>query len=92
MKKILITGVSGFVGEEIFKYFNNKKYLIYGIDKVSPCFKINNNNFYKVDLNNENSVKKILIKIKPEIVIHAASIILDETIKNKIAILIIIPL
>ena len=83
MKKILITGVSGFVGEEIFKYFNNKKYLIYGIDKVSPSFQIKNNNFYKVDLNNGNSVKKILIKIRPEIVIHAASIILDETNKKK---------
>ena len=39
MKKILITGVSGFVGEEIYKYFDNKKYLIYGIDKVYPSFK-----------------------------------------------------
>ena len=83
MKKILITGLSGFVGEEIFKYFNNKKYLIYGIDKVFPNFQINKDNFYKVDLNNENSVKKILIKIKPEIVIHAASVILDETDKKK---------
>ena len=61
MKKLLITGVSGFVGEEIFKYFNNKNYLIYGIDKVFPNFQINNNNFYKADLNNENLVKKILI-------------------------------
>ena len=83
MKKILITGISGFVGEEIFKYFNNKKYLIYGIDKVLPSFQISNNLFYKADLNNENLVKKILIKIKPEIVIHAASIILDETNKKK---------
>jgi hypothetical protein len=33
-------------------YLNNKKFLIYGIDKVSPGFRINNNNFYKVDLNN----------------------------------------
>lgn len=83
MKRLLITGVSGFVGEEIFKYFNNKNYLIYGIDKVFPNFQINNNNFYKADLNNENLVKKILIKIKPEFVIHAASIILDETDKKK---------
>ncbi len=83
MKKILITGISGFVGEEIFKYFNNKNYLIYGIDSVSPRFQINNNLFYKADLNNENLVKKILIKIKPEFVIHAASIILDETDKKK---------
>jgi UDP-glucose 4-epimerase len=83
MKRLLITGVSGFVGEEIFKYFNNKNYLIYGIDKVFPNFQINKNNFYKADLNNENLVKKILIKIKPEFVIHAASIILDETEKKK---------
>jgi UDP-glucose 4-epimerase len=83
MKRLLITGISGFVGEEIFKYFNNKNYLIYGIDKVFPNFQINNNNFYKADLNNENLVKKILIKIKPEFVIHAASIILDETDKKK---------
>lgn len=83
MKKILITGVSGFVGEELYKYFDNKKYLIYGIDKVYPSFKINNKNFYKVDINNENLVKKFLIKAKPEIVIHAASIILDETDKKK---------
>ena len=83
MKKILITGVSGFVGEEIYKYFDNKKYLIYGIDKVYPSFKINNKNFYKADLNNENLIKKFLIKTKPEIVIHAASIILDETDKKK---------
>jgi len=83
LKKILITGISGFVGEEIFKYFNKKKYLIYGIDRVSPSFQINNKNFYKTDLNNVNLVKKILIKIKPQIVVHAASIILDETDKTK---------
>jgi UDP-glucose 4-epimerase len=83
MKKMLITGISGFVGEEIYKYFNNKKYLIYGVDKIYPSFQIDSKNFYKADLNNENLVKKILIKIKPEIVIHAASIILDETDKKK---------
>jgi len=83
MKKILITGISGFVGEEVFKYFNNKNYLIYGIDSIYPGFQINNNLFYKADLNNENLVKKILIKIKPEFIIHAASIILDEADKKK---------
>jgi nucleoside-diphosphate-sugar epimerase len=61
MKKMLITGISGFVGEEIYKYFNNKKYLIYGVDKIYPSFQIDSKNCY-FNLPNLSILKKNILK------------------------------
>jgi nucleoside-diphosphate-sugar epimerase len=71
-KKILITGGYGFVGNHLFNFLKKKnKYKIYNINK-KLC-----------NLSNYKTFKKIIIKYKPNIIIHLAART-NSTIKNKI--------
>jgi dTDP-glucose 4,6-dehydratase len=80
MKKILITGGSGFIGTNLVFYLIKKKNIIFNIDKISKestpenFKKIKKNYFfYKQDLLNEKKIKKIIFKIKPNIIINLAA-------------------
>lgn len=81
--KILITGVSGFVGEEIYNFFSNKpQHKVIGIDK-NHDISIDSSNFIKCDLISEkNKLNKIFSDFIPDVVIHCASTILDTYDKN----------
>jgi len=52
MKKILITGVSGFIGTHLAKYLQ-KKYQVIGIDKVLPDKPIQFVEYYQEDINDK---------------------------------------
>lgn len=68
MKKILVTGAAGFIGEALVKRLSvNKKIKIYAIDKKKMSFKKNNIKFFKKDL---RFVKKFP---RVDIVIHLAA-------------------
>ena len=82
MKKILITGGSGFIGSNLINYLSKRNYKIYNIDKLSKVsspekFKISinkkNYKFFKVNLLNKNKVKKIFYQIKPDFIINLAA-------------------
>ncbi len=80
-KKILITGVSGFVGSHLAEYLVDKKNgdEIYGtylseeslrnVDSVK-----NNLKLTKIDLSNEQNVYELVEKIKPDIIYHLAAL------------------
>ena len=79
MKKILVTGGSGFIGTNLVNFLLKKQYLVSNIDKLSDIstpekFKDKNINyiFYKFNLSNEAKLKKILLK-KFDIIIHLAA-------------------
>ena len=81
--KFLITGVSGFVGEELVYFLQkNPKYSILGIDKNEELFtqKII---FRKCNLISEKSkLNDIFNEFKPDVVIHCAAKILDTYDRN----------
>ena len=77
--KILITGVSGYIGSCLYFYLR-KKFEVIGIDKINTnLFKIINCN-----LINPKKINKILRKEKPNLIIHlAAQSLVDETINKQ---------
>ena len=70
-KKILITGVSSFIGSCLNVFFR-KKFTIYSLDKKKPqkWIKINKKNFFHCDLLNKKKLGKIFKKIKSDLIIH----------------------
>jgi dTDP-glucose 4,6-dehydratase len=69
MKKILITGGSGFIGTNLVNHLIQKKYNIINIDKLSYAstpefFRKNKKNysFYNFNINNKKKLDKILLK------------------------------
>ena len=74
MKKVVVTGGSGFIGSNLVKYLLKKKYFVINIDKLSYSANpyntknLNKNKnyiFFKTDLNNKKKITKILKKYKP---------------------------
>lgn len=79
MKKILITGAAGFLGQLAIDYFKNK-YKLYLIDKIN----LKNKNFTKIDITNYLEVDKAIKRIKPDIILHYASEIFDTYKRSQI--------
>jgi UDP-glucose 4-epimerase len=69
--KILITGSSGYIGGCLYEFLN-KKYDVYGVDKVLPKLK-SQKKFYKCDLTDFNKTDKIIKLIKPSLIVHLAA-------------------
>ena len=72
MKKILILGSSGFIGKNIVKNFDKKKFSLYGTYFKNKQKENSNIKYIKANLTNKASVKKILKGI--DIVIQAAAV------------------
>ncbi len=70
--KILITGASGFIGKNLLSDIDDTK------NDISACYHTkeikdyNNIKFYKLNLSDINNVKKILKRVRPEIIIYLA--------------------
>ena len=74
MKKIVVTGGSGFIGSNLVKFLLRKNYFVINIDKLSYSAnpynlkKITSNKnyrFFKQDINNKSGILKILNRFKP---------------------------
>jgi len=74
MKKIIVTGGSGFIGSNLVQLLLRKKYFVINIDKSSYSanpynvkeFKKNKNYlFFKLDINKRGKIFKIIKKYKP---------------------------
>jgi UDP-glucose 4-epimerase len=64
-KKIVITGIAGFIGSKLAKKLIIKGFKIIGIDNLSSGYKNNipiKSNFYKIDCSNKYELKKINFK------------------------------
>ena len=72
MKKILVTGGAGFIGNSMIKNLLNSKFQVNCLDLKEPNIKKNKNfNFFKADIFNEKMIKSSMKGC--DIVIHLAS-------------------
>ena len=82
MKKVVVTGGSGFIGSNLVRYLLKKKYFVINIDKLS--YSANPYNvkylknskkyiFIKADLNNKRKMIQILKKYKPAAIFNLAA-------------------
>ena len=80
MKTVLVTGGLGFIGSNLIKILNKKKYFVINIDKVSYASNyrnisknIKNYKFYKLNINSKYLITKILNRYSPSIIFNVAA-------------------
>jgi GDP-4-dehydro-6-deoxy-D-mannose reductase len=83
MKKILITGISGFVGGHFVHYLTkqNNKFEIHGISRSRPSWDfvsippglLDGHYFHQADLNDIPKIKSLIEEIQPEYILHLAA-------------------
>lgn len=77
MKQILITGITGFIGQHLVTFLKNNhpEYMIAGIGRHTPDVWSENYHFYEVDLLCESKIQEVMAKVRPDYVIHLAGLV-----------------
>lgn len=82
MKRILITGASGFFGSNLAIYFR-EKYTVFGTYFKNPI-KIKNCHMFKMDIQSSMDIQSIISTVKPNIIIHCIALSnVDECERNQ---------
>ncbi len=91
--KILITGGAGFIGSNTAEYFSRRKWKVSIIDNLSrKGSKLNLDRirdqidkYYNIDIKNFDKLNKLINKLKPNVIIHAAGqVAVTKSIENPI--------
>lgn len=73
MKRVLITGIEGFVGTHLCNYLNEQGYQVYGIHYTEPKRPLPAK-LFQADICQFEQIKKILEQSRPEWIFHLAGV------------------
>ena len=81
MKKVIVTGGSGFIGSNLVDYLIKKRYFVINVDKLTYSSnrysnKVRNNKNYKlikIDIINQKQITKIIKKYRPSAIFNLAA-------------------
>jgi nucleoside-diphosphate-sugar epimerase len=73
-KKILITGVNGFVGRNLVEFLSNYNVVIYGVGRRPYSFN-RLEKYYQFDITNYSILQSVIKEIKPNLILNLASIV-----------------
>lgn len=79
--RVLLTGSSGFIGRELNKFLKSKNCEVFYVGRSK---KVKKNYYQFVSSDSEKKLKKILLKIKPNIIFHMAGLISSKSIEKSI--------
>ena len=72
IKKVLVTGCSGFIGKEVSEFFLSQNYKVYGLDRIKSK-NLGRITFFKCNIMNRNNLLKIFKEVNPDLIIHLAA-------------------
>ena len=70
MKKVIVTGINGLIGQYIAYPLKNLGFEVYGLG--TKYIKTTEFNYIKTDINNANKLRKIFNKIEAQYLVHLA--------------------
>lgn len=79
--KVLVFGISGMLGNSIFRYFNERdEHVIFGTARSSSCFKYFDQKTHKniitnVNVDQPDSLLKVMNDVKPDVVINCIGVV-----------------
>ena len=66
--KILVTGASGLVGEQVLNAARNA-----GFEADGTCFRQDRKGLFRLDITDRNSVKRLVGRLNPDCIVHSAA-------------------
>ena len=72
MKKVVITGGSGFIGTNCVQFFIDKGYKVLNLDLREPLNKSHKKYFCNLDIAKKNDLEKKMLEFEPDYIIHLA--------------------
>ena len=75
MINLLITGANGFVGRQLVLFLTkNKKFQVFATSAQEDKYKSEGYTYIQTDLTNKEEVEQLLLKCKPDFIIHTAAL------------------
>ncbi|MBW2092699.1 MAG: UDP-glucose 4-epimerase, partial [Deltaproteobacteria bacterium] len=82
--RVLVTGGAGYIGSHVVKALGQKNYELLTYDNLSTGneWAVLSGDLYIGDLADQNALKQVMARFKPEAVMHfAASIVVEDSVR-----------